>query len=105
MPDILFDVGTYIKKVNFSNQDLKNILIGSLGIGFIISFTMWGSGNSVDVYIGLKNLFISFLLSLFTLFTFSFFSKLISLRRGYECKINLSKPLLLCSIFISFHER
>jgi hypothetical protein len=51
-----YDLQEKIKNYfRFSGEEAKGVLITVLAVAFILSFQMWGSGKTFELYTGLKN--------------------------------------------------
>ncbi|MBN2881650.1 hypothetical protein JXM83_06395 [Candidatus Woesearchaeota archaeon] len=102
MPDQGFSLGTYHKHFKFDKKEVAIVLIVALVIGFITSFTKWGSDATPDVVVGLSNLFISTIISLVILLMFISVTKFTAIKRGYDVKIETSPIMIFISIMVSF---
>lgn len=102
MPSTGFNIATYVKYLKLEKNELKNFLIASIVLAFIISFTQWGEGNVARIEVGLLNFLVSFIISSTILGIFMFTSKIVALTRGYTANIVLSYPMILVSILVTF---
>lgn len=72
----------------FSKKEYSYLIISSIVLGFIFSFSQWGY-DQFNILIGIRNFLISFLLSLIFLLAREFIRKAVAKKIGFETEFKL----------------
>lgn len=86
----------------FSRTELSQLFWTSLAFGFALSFRKWGTGETVDISVGIINLFFATLAVLFSLYIHVSLQKLVAIKLGYKATYSYWLNGVLFTIFLSF---
>ena len=85
-----FDLKDKVKRYfEFSNDEIKGMVVATIIVGFIISFKEWGYGDKFDAMIGLKNLFSSILIVALSMLAHISGQRIAGLHAGFRVKYNM----------------
>jgi len=94
-------IHAYKKFGHYKKQEWISIILSSLIFGFIFSFKMWGD-ESFDLFIGLYNLTLFSIFSLFSILIMNFGYKFMALKFGYKTEYKVWRGGLIINLVMSF---
>lgn len=86
----------------FSRSELSQLFWTSLAFGFALSFRKWGTGETVDVPIGIVNLLFATVIVLLCMYIHVSLQKLVAIKLGYTAKYSFWLNGLLFTVFLAF---
>ncbi len=87
---------------NFSRSELSQLFWTSLAFGFALSFRKWGTGETVDVPVGLVNLLFATVVVLLCMYVHVSLQKLAAIKLGYKATYSFWLNGLLFTVFLAF---
>jgi len=93
------------KNANYTQSEFVMLVGYSFIVAFLLSFTGWGANGVYDRSIGLQNLLLHFIISLFVIFIFTYIQKIVSVFVGIRVSHDVSWIFLLASILLCFVTR
>lgn len=92
----------HIKKyVSLDANELKAFLIGGLVLAFIISFKEWGA-DKFDLMVGLRNLLMSLIIVLISMFVHIFTQKAMAFANGFKMEYRIWSYGLIIGLILTF---
>jgi len=88
------------KYFTFDTNEVKDLLITVLVIGFIFSFNKWGD-NAFDFIVGLKNFFNSIIIVGLAFLVHETAHKVYAIHKGYEAKYKMWFPGLMIGLILT----
>lgn len=90
------------KYFSFDRNELIQIIVTCLVIGFSVSFGRWGDGDTVNFLVGIRNFLLGFIFALIAMFAHVSSQKLWAINSGYVVRYAWWKLGLLVSVFLTF---
>jgi len=87
---------------NFSRSEVSQIFWTSLAFGFALSFRKWGTGDTVDVPVGIVNLLFATAVVLLCMYIHVSLQKLVAIKLGYKAVYSYWLNGVLFTIFLAF---
>jgi len=90
------------RNANYSYSELVSLLIYGFIIGFIFSYNKWGINGIYNRSIGLQNLLLYTIASIFVIFLFTYLQKIIGVFVGVHTSSHITWLFLVISILLCF---
>ncbi len=87
---------------SFSRIELSQLFWTSLAFGFALSFRKWGTGDSVDVPVGIVNLLFATVVVLLCMYVHVSLQKLVAIKLGYKATYSYWLNGALFAVFLAF---
>ncbi len=92
----------FIRYGKFSSKEILDMALISFAFGFIFSFRLWGDETTFSLAIGLYNLILFSLFSLFAILAMQFGIRFMAVDLGYTSKLEIWKLGMGFNLFICF---
>ncbi len=87
---------------DWDKEETIQLLITALVAGFVLSFNNWGSGDNVNIAMGVQNLVLGVIFVAFSMGVHVLGQKLMGLKQGYVVKYGFYKLGLLVGVLVTF---
>lgn len=87
---------------SFSRTEFSQLFWTSLAFGFALSFRKWGSGESVEIPVGLVNMLFAAAVVLLCMYIHVSLQKLVAIKLGYKATYTYWLNAVLFSVFLAF---
>jgi len=88
------------KHFKFSKEEVRDLVIVSILVGFMFSFTQWGT-DKLDVNVGLKNLAIACMLTALAFLVHVSAQKIAAIKQGYNASFQKYMPGLMLGLMLT----